>query len=67
MYTNLVGELAKKRIEICTLAETLHLHRNSIYNKLYGKSDFTVTEAFTIHDVYFPDIDMRFLFERNAM
>lgn len=66
MYGNLIGEMAKRRLESSALAELLKLHRNSIYNKLYGRSDFTVSEAFSIHDRFFPDVDMRFLFTRNS-
>lgn len=62
MMLNLIGEMAKRRISVNSLAETLEVHRNSVTNKLYGKSKFTVGEAIAIADSYFPDCDIRVLF-----
>lgn len=62
MKANLIGEMAIRKITIEEIARTINMHRNSVSNKLYGKSDFSVNDAIIIADKYFPDIDMRTLF-----
>lgn len=59
---NLIGEMAKRRITINDIAELLGVHRNSVANKLYGKTRFSLDEALAIYDRYFSDCDFRTLF-----
>ena len=62
MRANLIGEMSKRGIAIAEIAELLGLHRNSVRNKLYGMSDFTLGEAIAIYDAFFSDSDFRELF-----
>lgn len=62
MRANLVGEMAKRGISINDLAALLGVHRNSVSNKLYGRSAFTLDEALAIYDKYFSDCNFRVLF-----
>ena len=62
MQTNLIGEMAKRGISINDVAELLGIHRNSVSNKLYGKSAFTLDEAIAVYDRYFSDLNFRVLF-----
>ena len=62
MRINLIGEMAKRNISINAIADTLGIHRNSVANKIYGKSDFTVEQAIKIHDRFFCDCDFKVLF-----
>lgn len=62
MRINLIGEMAKRQITTNALAELLGCHRNSVHNKLYGITEFTLSEAFLIFDTYFSDLNFRFLF-----
>ena len=64
-YSVLVGELAKKRITNEAIANLLDVHRNSVYNKLNGGSSFTVDEAIKIRDTYFPNMDLKELFQKD--
>lgn len=57
MRTNLIGEMAKRGISINDVAELLGIHRNSVSNKLYGKSAFTLDEAIAVYDRYFSDLN----------
>ena len=66
MRINLIGEMAKRRISSNMLAELLGCHRNSIHNKLYGISEFTLSEALLIYDTYFSDLNFRALFATEA-
>ena len=60
--TNLIGEMAKRRIAINDIAELLDIHRNSVANKIYGRTRFSLDEALQIYDRYFSDCDFRTLF-----
>lgn len=62
MRTNLIGEMAKRGISINDVAELLGIHRNSVSNKLHGKSAFTLDEAIAVYDRYFSDLNFRVLF-----
>lgn len=62
MRINLIGEMAKRQITTNALAELLGCHRNSVHNKLYGVTEFTLSEALLIFDTYFSDLDFRFVF-----
>ena len=58
----LIGEMAKRKVSIEEMSKAINVHRNSVSNKLYGKSDFSVREAILIADKFFPDSDIRILF-----
>lgn len=62
MRTNLIAEMARRSISINDIAALLGIHRNSVSNKLYGRSAFTLEEAFAIYDRYFSDLNFRILF-----
>ena len=67
MRANLIGEMAKRSISINDIAELLGIHRNSVSNKLYGRSAFTLEEAFAIYDRFFSDLNFRVLFAISAI
>lgn len=45
--------MAAKSISIEAMADVLHMHRNSVANKINGKSSFSVDEAFKLRDTLF--------------
>lgn len=59
---NLIGEMAKRNITIECIAVLLGVHRNSVANKLKGRSSFTIEESTKIQERYFPDMDLKYLF-----
>lgn len=61
-YLNLKGEMAKRNVSIENIAELLGIHRNSVANKVSGKSRFSVDEAFSIQKTFFPDMEVQNLF-----
>lgn len=61
-HDNLKTKLLEKRIPQNSVARVLGIHVNTLANKMEGRSPFTIEEAFTIKDVFFPDADLRFLF-----
>ena len=64
-YSNLRGEMAKRKILIENIASLLKIHRNSVTNKLNGDSAFTIDESLKIQETYFPDLELKYLFKRG--
>lgn len=56
-------EMARKFITIQQMADTLGCTRDTLSNKLSGKTMLNLDEAFTLNEVYFPEIDIRDLFK----
>ena len=44
------------------MADVLHMHRNSVANKINGKSSFSVDEAFKLRDTLFYEYNIDYLF-----
>lgn len=64
-YSNLKAEMARRGITIESIAQLLGIHRNSAANKVNGKNQFTIQEAFDIQKTFFPDLEAQYLFDRN--
>lgn len=64
-YSNLIGEMAKRKIEKYKVARELGIHVNSFRNKLNGKTSFSVDEAIQIQETFFPDLEIKYLFGRD--
>lgn len=65
MYPNLEALMKLKEISMETLASILHIHRNTLANKLNGSSDFTYREACLISDALFPEYKISYIFKRK--
>ena len=66
MYANLANELRNKKITNRVIAELIGCDEKTVFNKLSGKSDFTITEGLLIRHNVLPEFDMDYLFTRNA-
>ena len=62
MMRNLEVALRQKNISNEAVAKLLNIHRNSLRNKLNGKTDFSISEAFKIKRDLLPEYDMDYLF-----
>ena len=56
-------EMARKFITIQQMADTLCCTRDTLSNKLSGKTMLNLDEAITLNEVYFPETDIRELFK----
>ena len=65
MHEILLNEMEKRGVSIGAIAQLLGLHRNSVRNKLYGISEFSVGEAMRVHRAYFADCCFCRLFVRR--
>lgn len=66
MYANLANELRNKKITNRVIAELIGCDEKTVFNKLNGKSDFTITEGLLIRHNVLPEFDMDYLFTRSA-
>lgn len=66
MYGNLCNELKRKNITQKVVADLIKCTEKSVNNKIHGKTDFTIAEAFAIHRNLLPEFDIDFLFSRTA-
>lgn len=61
---NIKGEMAKRNIKVEDVANVLNIHRNSASNKINGDTSFSIEEAVKVKDTYFPDLSLKYLFEK---
>lgn len=64
-YGNLKAEMARKNVTIEAVSELLSVHRNSVHNKINGKSRFTVDEAKLVRETFFPTLEIDYLFSTD--
>lgn len=62
MYGNLRNELKRKNIAQKVVADLISCTEKSVNNKICGKTDFTIREAFVIHKNLLPEFDMDYIF-----
>lgn len=62
VYSNLRAEMARQRVTIQGIADAIGVGRDSASQKLSGKTQITLAEAFKIEEAYFPGSDVRYLF-----
>ena len=66
VHETLLNEMEKRGVSIGAIAQLLGLHRNSVRNKLYGISEFSVREAMLVHREYFADCCFCRLFAQKS-
>lgn len=62
MYRNLKNLLDQKNISQTRLSELLKVSEKTIYNKLLGRTDWTLQEVIKIKTFLFPEYDLNYLF-----
>ena len=56
-YPELVGEMAKRGITRTSIARAIGISTRTLYSKMAGSTDFTLSEANKIHAMFFRDMD----------
>lgn len=64
MYKFLIGEMAKEKVTIEAMSKLLGIHRNSVSYKL-NEGSFYIDEAEQIQETFFPDRNLKELFQRE--
>ena len=65
IYPNLRAEMARRNISIQCIAKAIETGRDTAGAKLSGKRRLFFEEAIAIMDTFFPDEDIRHLFEKE--
>lgn len=65
VYPELVAAMAKAGVKRIEIAAELRITPRTLYSKLAGESDFTLSEADVIHSRFFPTIPKDELFARR--
>lgn len=66
IYPVLISEMAKNKVTKTIVAKAIGISTRSLYSKLNGKTDFTLSEADKIHSIFFPYISKDELFATDA-
>ena len=61
-YPTLVGEMAKRRIKKKDICELLGISQKTLWNKIEGRSEFTLEEVKLVRKTYFDDMTIEELF-----
>jgi len=62
MYVNLEAEIARKRLSKKQIYESASMSYKTGINKLTGKSEISLKQAYDIRDTFFPEHDIKYLF-----
>lgn len=65
IYPVLAGEIAKRGIKKSAIAKGANMCHKSFTGKMNGKSPFSLPEAISIRDTFFPDIALETLFSKT--
>lgn len=65
-YKNLIGEIAIAHLNYVDIAKELGITRDTLRNKLSGKTAFNIDEAITLKSKFFPGKSFEQLFERTS-
>lgn len=64
-YLNLKAEMGRRDVTIEAIASRLGIHRNSVSYKLNKEGSFSIEEADIIQKVFFPEVPLTVLFEKQ--
>lgn len=67
VYGELISAMARRKVSRASVARGLNISVRSLYSKLHGETDFTLSEANAIHAMFFPDMDKDKLFSTRPM
>lgn len=65
MYKNLLAEMARAGVTRAQVAKVIGKSYNHVREKINGKYEFEYGEALKIQEELFPDVDLKYLFDRR--
>lgn len=65
MLENLENVRKTKQVTLVDIADLLHVRYQTISAKINGDSDFKFSEAVKIHEAFFPEYDIEYLFDQH--
>lgn len=64
MLYNLEAEIARKNLTKQKIADCIGISKRTLYDKLTGKTAFTINEASKLQKELFPECEMEYLFKQ---
>lgn len=65
MLTNLKAEMVRRNVSVVDIGRVISKTERSTRDKISERFSFTIDEARRIRDVYFPGMDLDFLFKSD--
>lgn len=65
MLINLKAEMVRRNVSVVDIGRTISKTERSTRDKISERFSFTIDEARRIRDVYFPGMDLDFLFKSD--
>lgn len=65
--TNLTAEMARFGVSVHDIQSALGCSESTARNKIYGKTELSISEAFIIRDTFFPGCRMEYLYSKNEL
>lgn len=65
MYRNLEAEMAREGILKKDISRCLDLRYATVIDKMKGRTQFSISEAFRLKDRFFPGLTIEYLFETS--
>lgn len=65
LYPNLKAEMARKGISYKAISESAGISMRTFNNRLRGEQEFTWPEVLAIHETFFADLDLKYLFQKK--
>ena len=66
MFENLIVELKKKGITFKAVANLIGCSEKTFQNKVYGVTEFTLSEVLSINENLLPEFTLQYLFRKAA-
>jgi hypothetical protein len=66
MYKNLLAEMARNGIKSTQIADLIGESYNHVIVKIKGKYEFSYGQALAIQETFFPDLELKYLFDRSG-
>lgn len=64
MLSNLKAEMARANITIPAIAEAIKRSDRTVRERIKGNGAFSMPDAVTVRDAFFPGMDIEYLFAR---
>lgn len=65
-YTNLRSKMTERGVTVTDISRGLKMRRATVSDKINGRFRFYYDEAQKIKEMFFPDCDIEYLFDRET-
>lgn len=66
MLKNLQAEMVRNGVQVASIAKTIKKSDRTVRDKIGGRYEFTIPEAFAIRDAYFSGMTLEYLFNAEV-